>query len=473
MKLIMVIFLKIFICLLCEQRRFIFEMFRHGARSSWKLDENNKDIYGEKWNGDTELTEAGMRQQYLLGYRNRQQFSKFISEIYNPNEIYVISTSKRRTIMSAYAQLQGFYQPGKGQLLSQEQSNLALPPIDGDFKQEIESLKLSPLKQNVQVIPVQLFDSTRRDFDIHKPEACPTVEQLNEKQKQDEKIKKFMSEKFLPKFGEKILKIINKDNKFYEDHWNVYRVFDCFIACYTDGRKLQAFVDNQIDKEEFLNLSKEFLNLDQYIVNYGDENSYVAKFSMSPTFRNIIKWIDTRISLDKQGKGDLYSGYDKSKFIMYSSHDSHLANVNLFLKVVFNEYLKNNNLPEISLYYPSYSSNFFLELYAPNELNSSTLESDYRVELSINGNTILTIKYPEFKKILLKQMISDIEIADYCKWNLEPKHDEKKEPETKKNSNGLKIATIILSCSTAILLGLVIFSCISNKKKTSNNYLLS
>ena len=113
----------------CEVR-FVFEMFRHGARGPWMgLDKDSKDIFGEYWNGSGELSEVGMRQHYLLGHRNRLKYSNFISKSYDPQEIYVVSTDYNRTIMSAYSQLQGLYAAGSGPLLTDSQSKIGVPPV--------------------------------------------------------------------------------------------------------------------------------------------------------------------------------------------------------------------------------------------------------------------------------------------------------------------------------------------------------
>jgi hypothetical protein len=59
-----------------------------------------------------ELSPTGIRQHYYLGNQLRKEYiedQKFLSEVYNHNEIYVLSTDVNRTIMSAYSQLAGLY----------------------------------------------------------------------------------------------------------------------------------------------------------------------------------------------------------------------------------------------------------------------------------------------------------------------------------------------------------------------------
>ena len=65
---------------------FVFEQCRHGARSMSTLDEEGKDIIGEKWYGAQELSSVGLRQHYLLGNLIRNKYKNLISfNYYNRN----------------------------------------------------------------------------------------------------------------------------------------------------------------------------------------------------------------------------------------------------------------------------------------------------------------------------------------------------------------------------------------------------
>ena len=70
--------------------RFVFEIFRHGARTPLLDGETKTDYLGKKWIGDGELTSVGMRQHFLLGHRNREVYKDFLSNSYNVNEIYIM-----------------------------------------------------------------------------------------------------------------------------------------------------------------------------------------------------------------------------------------------------------------------------------------------------------------------------------------------------------------------------------------------
>ena len=87
-------------------------MFRHGARGP------GSSLYNlNKWKLYGELTEVGIRQEYLLGSQFRKRYilgKKLLPETFDYSSIMVESTAKNRTIMSAYSFLSGLYPPLTG-----------------------------------------------------------------------------------------------------------------------------------------------------------------------------------------------------------------------------------------------------------------------------------------------------------------------------------------------------------------------
>ena len=90
---------------------FVFEHFRHGARSSVFIDKHNTDIYDIKWIGDGELTSVGMRMLYLIGVHIRTKYHNIINKYTSSEELIVYSTDLNRTILSAESQLLGMFSP--------------------------------------------------------------------------------------------------------------------------------------------------------------------------------------------------------------------------------------------------------------------------------------------------------------------------------------------------------------------------
>uniref|UniRef100_A0AC35UEX7 Testicular acid phosphatase homolog n=1 Tax=Rhabditophanes sp. KR3021 TaxID=114890 RepID=A0AC35UEX7_9BILA len=90
---------------------------RHGFRTPLRFFEydKHKDYEWPVENG--EITPKGMREQYDLGKRLMNRYTKeykLISPVYNPKHINVFSTNKNRALSSAQAQMAGFFSKSKG-----------------------------------------------------------------------------------------------------------------------------------------------------------------------------------------------------------------------------------------------------------------------------------------------------------------------------------------------------------------------
>ncbi|KAJ8975475.1 hypothetical protein NQ317_019803 [Molorchus minor] len=88
-------------------------LYRHGDRAPTKLypkdPYNNASLYWPEGLG--ELTNVGLQHQFELGKWLRKRYSNFLPETFSPNNIYVQSTDKDRTLMSAAVNLAGLYPP--------------------------------------------------------------------------------------------------------------------------------------------------------------------------------------------------------------------------------------------------------------------------------------------------------------------------------------------------------------------------
>ena len=90
---------------------FVWEHFRHGARDPYtKVNKKTwKDFIGVQWQSEGELNAIGLRSHYLLGIATKKRYNNFLSKSFDINEMFIISTERNRTIMSAMANLQGLY----------------------------------------------------------------------------------------------------------------------------------------------------------------------------------------------------------------------------------------------------------------------------------------------------------------------------------------------------------------------------
>ena len=108
-NILIILISKIILQQTIEDIHFVLIHSRHGARAPIQLYSNYTDIFGNKWEGPSELTEMGVKQHYLIGIRNSIVYKKLYNPEYKNKEILVYSTNLNRTIMSAQAQLLGMY----------------------------------------------------------------------------------------------------------------------------------------------------------------------------------------------------------------------------------------------------------------------------------------------------------------------------------------------------------------------------
>lgn len=413
-----------------KQLKFVFEMFRHGARSPLDLDSENKDIYGHKWSGKGELTPVGMRMHFLLGYRNAEVYGKPLNiSSYSTSEISISSTDVNRTILSAYSQLQGFFPPLTGPQLSEAQRKTAFPPIEYDFSEELGFLQGNALREQANIFAIKTMNKKDHEFYLHDSDVCEGVKEKIASAKQSDKIQTFVKQ-FNKNYAEKVYKALNKTEKTFNltDVGNLETLFDTFMCGYTDGRQYPALVDQNITMSDFYNLASEFLYLDMYHIYISDD--YTGLFSMSPLFLKILRYMDNRIQSEVNGISR-YSAQDP-KIAMVSGHDTNLAAFMRFVKAVFNK---------TELIDPTYASSVYVELLHDPEVISDVPLDKYFVNVMVNEENLFgdSIKYSYFADEVRKKLVKGDEIEKFCNFKVLEES----------AGNGLLIAIIIFGILTA------------------------
>lgn len=398
-----------------DKLRFVFGIFRHGARAPWNnVDENNIDILGSKWEARSALTGVGKRQHYLIGFKNKEKYSSQLNMTdRNHDEIVLFSTKTSRTMMSIYSEVFGMYPTSTGPLLNDAQLSFATPPIKNfNFTDEISTLKMDALKKRVNPLPLRIFDNYAHFFGLNDPRICKPLEDIKVRNKNSEKFKNYTNG-IIKEYGERIIKVIGKsDVKVLEEYDNIYSVFDSFMANYFDGRDLSKFTDNGLEIENFYNMSVDFLHWDQYYINYGDEDNYAGRMSFSPIIGNLIKQINMRIEFDENGDiADFYNPQNP-KMMLYSAHDTSLAALTIFFRYMFGE--------EVKLYYPYFASSYYIEVFKNSTADSTDKDENYYLNILFNEENILgrSISFKDFKNQIENKLISEKEINKYCGFHM-------------------------------------------------------
>ena len=163
-------FLRIILLLLItssykeETLVFVYTHFRHGARGTSSIDKNGTDLFGQKWVTPDDLTGVGLRMHYALGLRNRKKYQNFLKKNFDPREILVLSTDYNRTIQSAYAQLQGLYEPLTEQDITPEEEkrmnemNGYSADIQKIINKTISNLNYFSLPGKIEVVPIHVYN---------------------------------------------------------------------------------------------------------------------------------------------------------------------------------------------------------------------------------------------------------------------------------------------------------------------------
>ncbi|CDW55273.1 lysosomal acid phosphatase [Trichuris trichiura] len=123
-------------------------VWRHGARTPLshspfgEAEDDDSGITTKRLYTPEELTEVGIRDSYELGQVLRNRYYDFLNE-YNPEEVYVRSTNKNRTIQTALLCLAGMFP------ISASDSPIGLPwqaiPVHS-VPTELDSVLYVPLK---------------------------------------------------------------------------------------------------------------------------------------------------------------------------------------------------------------------------------------------------------------------------------------------------------------------------------------
>ena len=447
-----------------EDLRWAFEIFRHGARTPYSgMTEDPSgfiDCFGVPWIGIKELTGVGLRQHFLVGYRNRIRYmidNKLLKETYDPREVYLISTDSNRTIMSANAQVQGLYIPGTALNLNEKQAKVAIPPVEeGIFDDEQKILDDNgylTLPNGMNIMPIHTFFNQDHFIQLQDKKVCPKSKDIYTKNQNRKEVIEFL-DKMTQKYGQKLSNILYKkeDQKsdVLKNYTKAYYIFDTIISQYTEGIDYFDSLCEKlnVDKFELLNDSFTFFELD-LIGNGIDNDKELCLHSMSPIFDRLLKWMDAKINKDIEGKED-YTEYDLPKFVMFSAHDSTCGAFMGFMKEVFGTEIK----------YPFFATNINLELVR----DGGKKKENYKVRYIINDDYMKDINYIDFEKKLKEKMKSTDDINKFCGF-VEENKNEKKEEEEETNITVYIIVNVVLSVISIILIILIF---ITIKKKKSN-----
>ena len=392
-----------------EKLLFVWEHFRHGARDPYTQVNLTTwiDFIGVQWKSQGELNAIGLRSHYLLGVATRKIYNNFLSQNFDPNEIFIISTDVNRTIMSAMANLQGIYNNLTTFNLTDLQINNSLiNSLNETYKikidEKIKELNNSYIQNGINIIPIHLFSKYGLQYKLNDADFCPGIQNYKDEAKNQENVKQILNQFYQytnDTYGKYIFNFMNiswenNSNYIWEDS-NLYYICDTYIADYVSGRDMPHINNTGIDMEDFYNHSLNNSIINTYYVGYGLPPTKASYLAVSPIFRTIFNYMDRRIYINEHNDfKDINSS--SPKYVIYSGHDSTVGAIDVFLKDVFN----------ISYENPEYTTSQYFELW---EINKK-----YYIKYLYNQKEKGSYEYDIFKKTTLENLFTQNKVEEIC-----------------------------------------------------------
>ena len=442
--------------------------FRHGARAPSSVNENGQDALGIEWSNPGELTPIGERMQYLLGLRNRQKYitrNKFISDIYDPHELIVFSSNVNRTLQSVSSQLQGFYpaSSGRGDKLSKEQYDKAIPPFnfskseENETKIEIENEKInlndSALPNYMTIIPIHYIGFT--NFSINCTEKVKNIINNNNNKQSVINYVDAFNKNFSKQFNE----YLNNTEGNLLNFSYIIGLCDAVYADHFELKNTTSFYEKiNISENDLMQNCHEALTIRYRDIYFGDEKNEYILYYNSYILNDMINYMKRRIEDDINGdisKNNI-SDYSRPRMVFLSGHDTTLSAQQMFFIKFFNLELK-------SFMLPGYSSQISFEVTRKNisqNLTNTLKYSDYTVKYYFDNSLILSLSFDKFLEKVEQNLWDYKKTQLFCLGEV-------KKPVDKSNKIIIFMGALIFIL-TIVVIVLIFLLLIKNKNKNKN-----
>ncbi|CDW73945.1 histidine acid phosphatase family protein [Stylonychia lemnae] len=325
----------------------------------------------------SQLTPVGMRQLYLRGREMRRRYiedpSQFLDKLPNSEQIYAFSMNKDYCYVSAMSYLSGLYPSGLQQKLWDNQTQIAVPPIEVfDRDQLINELDGYPLLQDIQTIPIH--SNAGNDFSMlfnpQDSKQCPIINSIQQYNlANNTQVKQIMQ------------KYQNGIIKFLKNKVNIKKDFSIADAkAFADEYFTNWFemrYTNYTPIEEEINEIKAFMK--DYFYSYKYSNKTVQQVANQELFKNLIFLFDGRAE-EVVGKNDNSTVHlKKQKYWYHQVDQDYLASFIAALD------LQDKQVP---LFSSSLVIQFYIRNYNPQPVVSDYDRSDYYVKFYFDDQPV-------------------------------------------------------------------------------------
>ena len=389
---------------------FVFEQFRNGV---YEYNSLGEDLEKQKANlnlVDKKISPSSIRSFYLLGLYIREKYKNIINKKITSKNVFIFSKELDIHVLSAQSQLLGMFPLEEGILLNQIEIDLAFPQtaIPLGAQEEINQLGSLSVPKTIKPFALRYFSDEERQHLLSINDECPRLTKIKKQNSKDEFFKKEMKD-FNDKHGEELLSLFKISNRtLIEDYNYLSKIIDHFIGYYVTKQYLNNDNNNNYNLDKLNLLYKDCIDFRNKSFIYVEATPDISIISMSSSLKSLIRFMEERIAYDQDY--DEHSTKIKDdrtpKFVIYSNNGLSLYYLQIFLKEAF----------DISLKYPDFSSNQFIELHRKDGIPYKELkEDDYHVEYYFNGELILKINFVDFKNKISELEWSSTKINNFCK----------------------------------------------------------
>jgi len=373
----------------------VIEIFRHGARAPLTT-------FDPQWSDSQlgELTVVGMLQHYELGKSLAEKYPNLVASGYDPNDVFVLSCSRKRCIESAMVHLSSMFR-GKTSTLKESPQKELQEGLIAKYSHHL----LADEADRGDYVPIEVevvkFGSEEElILKGRNPRWCSNIEKYRK-----ENTKKYEMSHGWEAFQDtvkKVNKYLDADQKITELKMT-RTAYDAFEADMNSGKVLPGRMTD-VHLIESLNFAQSyFLYVNEELQSIQRE---LASFNMLRAIMNQME--NFRIGNNSK-KLALYSGNDKNIFALLSSFG--VINDKCLL-VNYEDHVHEQNLSYPNCRNAGFASNLVFEFY--NDTKNPYVKVLYDDVLVTLCNGKETCSYGEFKSLVRN---ANPEIQSLNGWN--------------------------------------------------------
>ena len=388
---------------------FVFEQFRNGVYTYKPLGNNLHEQILNLNLKDKQISPASIRSFYLLGTYIKEKYNNIINPKITSKNLFIYSKELDIHVLSSKSQLLGMFPLEDGIHLNQIEIDLAFPQteIPKDAQNEIKQLGNLSIPKSIKPFALRYFSDEENHNLLSIHDECPRLSKVRE---QNEKNFREEIEKFNNKHGNELLSIFNiKNDTIINDYNYLQQLIEYYINYYKNKIYLEEKISNNIDINKLNLLYEDCINFQNKSYEQVEATKDISIISMSTSLNELIKFMEKRILFDKEyneNSPKLKADYTP-KFVIFSNNGLSLYYLQIFLHETFN----------ISVKYPSFCSNQFIELHRKDGIKFEDLtESDYHIEYFFDGELLLNISFIDFKNKINELEWSSRKIKNFCQY---------------------------------------------------------